>query len=71
MDIDEVKSFISEFWGIGEFDKDIKFSSRALEGYSSIRFYQFIAAFEANFDTRIKDITRISKLGDLIDEIGH
>ena len=63
--------FFSEFWGI-EYTKindDLVLSDENLNNHSSVRFYQFIAALESNFNVKIKDIESVFTFGDLIKNI--
>lgn len=63
--------FFSEFWGIekSKIKDDLILDDEHLHNHSSVRFYQFIAALESNFDLKIKDIGSILTFRDLIKNI--
>lgn len=64
-------NFFSEFWGIdkSEITDPLKMDSQTLEDYSSIRFFQFIAAIESNFNIRVENLDKISNFGDLFNNL--
>jgi acyl carrier protein len=59
--------FFSEFWGIkeSEIKDNLELNDENLHNHSSIRFYQFIAALESNFNVRIDNINNIITFEDL------
>ena len=67
----ELIQFFSDFWNIdiSKINDKLELNDKTLNNQSSIRFYQFIAAIESNFDVKIKDINKIIKFGDLIKDI--
>jgi hypothetical protein len=71
MDVEELMKFFSEFWDIdeSEIDNDLILNDENLENHSSVRFYQFIAALESNFDVVVKNFEDIFTFGDLIKNI--
>ncbi len=67
MEKKELIAFFAEFWEIAE-DKivdNLKLDNETLENQSSLRFYQFIAAVESNFNVRVENINNILTFGDL------
>jgi len=67
----ELIQFFSDFWdiNISEVNDKLELNDKTLNNQSSIRFYQFIAAIESNFDVKIKNINKIITFRDLIKEI--
>ena len=67
----ELINLTSEFWGIPKVQvKDsLKFDDKELKDSSSIRFYQFIAAIESNFNVKVSSLHKIKTFKDLIDNI--
>jgi acyl carrier protein len=63
----ELIGFFSEFWGIedSKIKDDLILNDENLHNHSSVRFYQFIAALESNFDVRIENINNVITFGDL------
>ena len=63
--------FFSEFWGIkeSEINNDLVLDDENLHNHSSVRFYQFIAALESNFDVRLENINSIMTFEDLYKNI--
>lgn len=63
--------FFSEFWKMkeSEIKDNLILNDENLNNHSSIRFYQFIAALESNFDVKIDNIENIFTFGDLIKNI--
>ena len=59
--------FFSEFWGIkkSEIRDNLELNDENLHNHSSVRFYQFIAALESNFDIKIDNINSIITFEDL------
>ena len=66
MDSRELIKFFSEFWNIKEeeINGNLKLDDENLNNHSSVRFYQFIAALESNFNIIIEDIESITTFGD-------
>ena len=64
----ELIQFFSDFLEIdsSKINDKLELNDKTLNNQSSIRFYQFIAAIESNFDVKIKDINRIITFGDII-----
>ena len=52
-----------------EISDDLALNDETLNNHSSVRFYQFIAALESNFNIKIKNIGEIFTFGDLIKNI--
>ena len=73
MDTKKLIKFFSEFWSIKEskIDNDLILNDENLENHSSVRFYQFIAALESNFDVVVTDIENVFTFGDLIKNISQ
>ncbi len=67
----KIIKFFSEFWGVkdSEINDDLILDDKNLQNHSSVRFYQFIAALESNFDVVVKNIENVFTLGDLIKNI--
>ena len=67
----ELISFFSEFWKIdsSQVQDTMKLNDETLKNQSSIRFYQFIAALESNYNVKVKNLSKISTFGDLADNI--
>lgn len=63
--------FFSEFWDMedSKINDDLILDDEHLNNHSSVRFYQFIAALESNFDVRVKNLENIFRFGDLIKNI--
>ena len=63
--------FFAEFWGMNnsEINDFLKIDNQSLKDYNSIRFFQFIAAVESNFNVKIKNIDKISNFGDLFNNL--
>jgi len=63
--------FFSEFWGLekNKINEDLTLNDETLSNHSSVRFYQFIAALESNFDIKVKNFENIFTFGDLIKNI--
>lgn len=72
MDKEDLKDFFAEFWSIdkSEITDDLRIDDTTLKNQSSIRFYQFIAAIESNFDVRVKDVKNIQTFNDLLESLG-
>ncbi len=47
----------------------MKLNDETLKNQSSIRFYQFIAALESNYNVKVKNLGNISTFGDLVNNI--
>jgi len=67
----ELIQFFSDFWNIdiSKINDKLELNDKTLNNQSSIRFYQFIAAIESNFDVKIMNINKIVTFGDLIKNI--
>ena len=67
----ELIQFFSDFWEIdsSKINDKLELNDKTLNNQSSIRFYQFIAAIESNFDVKIMSINKIVTFGDLIKNI--
>ena len=67
----ELIQFFSDFWNIdiSKINNKLELNDKTLNNQSSIRFYQFIAAIESNFDVKIMSINKIVTFGDLIKNI--
>ena len=65
--------FFSEFW---EMDPDsitlaTKFDNKKIDNFTSLRFLQFIAAIESNFDFKFKSINELTSMRDLVKVINE
>lgn len=71
MDKKKFFRFFAEFWEIKESDvnEEIKFDDEDLRNNSSVRFYQFIAALESNFDVKVNNVAEIFTIKNLMDNI--
>ena len=71
MERNELISFFSEFWKIdsSHIHNNLKLNDEILKNQSSIRFYQFIAALESNYNVKIKNLNTILTFGDLIKNV--
>lgn len=71
MNMKELIQFFSDFWKIdvSQINDDLKLDDKTLNNPSSVRFYQFIAAVESNFDVRITNINKIKTFSDLFKNI--
>lgn len=67
----ELMRFFSEFWKMdsSQIHDNLKLNDETLKNQSSIRFYQFIAALESNYNVKVKNLGRISTFGDLFNNI--
>lgn len=67
----ELIKFFSDFWKIdnSNINNNLELNDKKIKNQSSIRFYQFIAAIESNFDVKIKNVENIKTFGDLIKNI--
>ncbi len=68
---EELTTLFSEFWSIdqSEIKDDLPLDDKTLKNQSSIRFYQFIAAVESNFDVTVRNINDIHTFKDLYENI--
>lgn len=64
-------NFFAEFWKVNksEISDSLKIDSEVLENYSSIRFFQFIAAVESNFGVKIENLDKIFNFEDLFNNL--
>ena len=71
MERNELTSFFSDFWKIdrSHIHDNLKLNDEILKNQSSIRFYQFIAALESNYDVKIKNLNTILTFGDLMENL--
>lgn len=67
----ELIRFFSEFWNIdsSQIHDNMMLNDETLKNQSSIRFYQFIAALESNYNLKVKNLNRISTFGDLVNNL--
>jgi len=67
----ELIHFFSDFWkiDISKINNNLELNDEELNNQSSVRFYQFIAAIESNFNVEIRDIHKINTFEDLIKNI--
>jgi len=72
MDRDRVLSFIAAFWEMPESDvaDGVELSEKDIPGLTSVRFFEFIAAIEAEFDVKVANIEKVLTVGDLIENMG-
>ena len=68
---EDLIKFFAEFWGINksEINDFLKINNQDLENFSSIRFFQFIAAVESNFDVKIENVDKIVTFQDLLNNL--
>jgi hypothetical protein len=71
MEREKLIKFFAEFWRIApnKIDDKLILNDENLDNHSSVRFYQFIAAVESNFDVVVKNVEEIFTFGDLIKNI--
>ena len=71
MEKKELVRLFSDFWQVSpsEVREDLKIDSQSLRNYSSIRFYQFIAAVESNFSVKVSNLSKILTFRDLLANI--
>lgn len=71
MDKKELIQFFSEFWKIesSKINEDLKLDDEMLNNRTSIRFYQFIAAIESNFDVKVTNLNNLNTFGDILKNI--
>ena len=71
MERSELVSFFSEFWNLdsSQIHDQMKLNDETLKNQSSIRFYQFIAALESNYNVKVQNLTAILTFGDLLKNI--
>jgi len=62
--------FFSEFWGVNESEitDDLKLDSKELD-LDSLKFYQFIAALESNFNVKVENIGELDTFESLYNNI--
>ena len=67
----ELVSFFSEFWKIdsSQINDEMELNDQILKNQSSIRFYQFIAALESNYNVKVQNLNKILTFGDLINNL--
>ena len=63
----QLEKFFSNFWNIDikKIKKDLKLGDVSLKDQSSVRYYQFIAAIESNFDVKVINLNNIITFEDL------
>ena len=68
---DELVAFFSNFWKLEEslINEKLLIDDTNIPDFSSIRFFQFIAALESNFNLRVNNIERIVCFGDLLENL--
>ena len=71
MEKKELVKFVSEFWKLelSKIDDKLKLDDKTLNNRSSIKFYQFIAKLESNFNVKVKNISNILTIEDLYKNI--
>ena len=71
MERNELTSFFSDFWKIdrSHIHDNLKLNDEILKNQSTIRFYQFIAALESNYNVKIKNLNTILTFGDLMENL--
>ena len=60
--------FFSEFWemDVDSITLDTKFDNKEIDNFTSLRFLQFVAAIESNFDFKFNSINELSCIRDLV-----
>jgi len=73
IDKSDLIKFFSDFWKIdtSKINDNLELDDNTLDNNSSIRFYQFIAAIESNFDVKIVNINKIKTFGDILRNISN
>ena len=71
MDRKDLVRLFSDFWQVdpSEVTDGLRLTSEGLKNHSSIRFYQFVAAVESNFNVKVRNLNRILTFKDLLDNI--
>ena len=69
--METLQEFCSEFWDIEQdmVTDELAFDS-SLDGFSSIRFFQFLTVVESNFDVELSNPVQIKTFGDLAVAVG-
>ena len=69
MDKKALVQLFSDFWQISpsEVTDDLRLDNEALKNQSSIRFYQFVAAVESNFNVKVRNLNKILTFRDLLE----
>lgn len=57
----EMKEFVWDFWK-SERTENIRFDAESIKGFSSIKFYRFIASFEDRFKVSVRKIERVTDM---------
>jgi len=70
MDNKQLIKFFSDFWKIdaSQINENLRFDSLELD-FDSLRFYQFIAALESNFNVTVGKINELHTFKDLQENI--
>ena len=70
MDNKQLIKFFSDFWKIdaSQINENLRFDSSELD-FDSLRFYQFIAALESNFNVTVGKINELHTFKDLQENI--
>ena len=71
MEKKDLVQLFSDFWQMDplEVTDGLKLDNETLKNYSSVRFYQFIAAVESNFNVKVRNLTKILTFNDLVDNV--
>jgi len=64
----KLNQFFAKFWEIdaSKIKDNLELDNEFINNYNSLRFYQFIAAIESNFNVKITNLSEIYTFGDLI-----
>jgi acyl carrier protein len=71
MERKQLEEFTNAFWKLenGRISDSLKFDDSDLSDFSSIRFFQFLTAIEANFDLELEDVASIHTFRDLVKRV--
>lgn len=71
MERKELVELFSDFWQVdpSKVTDALKLGNESLKNYSSIRFYQFIAAVESNLNVKVRNLNRVLTFKDLVDNM--
>ncbi|MBI2138991.1 acyl carrier protein [Candidatus Woesearchaeota archaeon] len=68
---EQLRQFFSKFWDVPleRVTESLALDDTALADYSSVRFYQFIAALESRFGVRVEHLENVVTFGSLLESV--
>ncbi len=71
MNREDLVIFFAQFWGLvpSQISDSLKLDDSTLKGHTSIRIYQFYAELESKFHVKVKNVGKITTLGDILKNI--